>query len=86
MTDSKTPKLPEVTVNKNGYCIRADLIDFAKDWVKYEYEHKIGRWQTKASISNGKFVYDAEYPEIPGIDKVVEAAEKFYQFVLKNSK
>ena len=34
MTDF-TPKLPEVKFNKNGYEIRTDILDMAKDAVQH---------------------------------------------------
>lgn len=78
---------PEVTVNKNGYCIRTDLIKYAKDYLETEHTFKVGEWQSSAKIDkDGHYVYDVTYPKPPTIDDIVAAAEKFYQFVNKQSR
>ena len=78
-----TPKLPEVKFNKNGYEIRADILAFAKDAVQAEYSYKFQGWEmsTAKDEKTGKLVTTVGMPEYPGIDKVLEAAEKMYAFV-----
>jgi hypothetical protein len=78
-----TPKLPEVKFNKNGYEIRADILALAKDSVQAEYSYKFQGWEMSAAKDEktGKLVTTVGMPEYPGIDKVLEAAEKMYAFV-----
>jgi len=79
----ETPKLPEVKFNKNGYEIRADVLAMAKDIVMQDYQFKMSGWQMSAAKDEktGQIVTQVGMPEFPGMDKVLEAAEKFYGFV-----
>jgi hypothetical protein len=89
MSDNfQTPKLPEVKFNKNGYEIRADILALAKDAVQAEYSYKFQGWEmsTAKDEKTGKLVTTVGMPEFPGIDKVLEAAEKMYGFVNQSTK
>jgi len=79
----ETPKLPEVKFNKNGYEIRADILALAKDAVQAEYSYKFQGWEmsTARDEKTGKLVTTVGMPEFPGLDKVLETAEKMYSFV-----
>jgi hypothetical protein len=83
MSQFETPKLPEVKFNKNGYEIRADILALAKDQVQAEYSYKFNGWEmsAKRDEKTGQIVTTVGMPEVPGIDKVLEAAEKMYSFV-----
>jgi len=76
-----TPKLPEVKFNKNGYEIRTDILAMAKDAVMEEYRYKYMGWELTAEKVDGKLVSTVAMPEFPGLEKVLEAAEKMYGFV-----
>ena len=78
-----TPKLPEVKFNKNGYEIRADILALAKDQINNEFQAKFAGWQFSAARDEktGQVVTTVAMPEYPGMDKVLEAAEKMYAFV-----
>ena len=78
-----TPKLPEVKFNKNGYEIRSDVLAMAKDHIEQEYKAKYAGWEVtaKRDEKTGQVVTQVAMPEFPGMDKVLEAAEKFYGFV-----
>ena len=78
-----TPKLPEVKFNKNGYEIRTDILAMAKDLVQSEYSVKFQGWEMTASRDEktGQIVNTVAMPEFPGLDKVLETAEKMYSFV-----
>lgn len=78
-----TPKVPEVKFNKNGYEIRADILALAKEAVMDEYRFKFHGWEISAhkDEKTGQLVSSVEMPEFPGLDKVLEAAEKMYGFV-----
>jgi hypothetical protein len=83
-----TPKLPEVKFNKNGYEIRADILALAKDTVQAEYSYKFQGWEmtAKRDEKSGQIVTTVGMPEHPGLDKVLEAAEKMYAFVNASAK
>ena len=78
-----TPKLPEVKFNKNGYEIRADILAMAKDMVQSEYSMKFQGWEMSAQRDEktGQIVNTVTMPEFPGLDKILETAEKMYSFV-----
>ena len=82
MTDF-TPKLPEVKFNKNGYELRTDILAMAKDVVQQEYQMKFQGWEltAKRDEKTGQLVTTVGMPEFPGLDKVLETAEKMYGFV-----
>jgi hypothetical protein len=78
----ETSKLPEVKFNKNGYEIRADVLAMAKDVVMQEYQVKFAGWEmTSKKDDEGKLVTTVAMPEFPGMDKILETAEKMYGFV-----
>ena len=82
MTDF-TPKLPEVKFNKNGYELRTDILAMAKDAVQHEYQMKFQGWElsAKRDEKTGQLVSTVEMPQFPGLDKILETAEKMYGFV-----
>ena len=77
------PKLPEVKFNKNGYEIRTQILDMAKSLVTEDYHSKFAGWELTAvrDPKSGQLVTKVGMPEFPGLDKVLEAAEKMYAFV-----
>jgi len=79
-TDMKTP---EVKFNRNGYEIRTEILEMAKDLVAQEYTYKWQGWElsAKRDEKTGQIVNKVEMPEFPGLDKVLETAEKMYGFV-----
>jgi len=79
----ETPKLPEVKFNKNGYEIRTDILDMAKSLVSEEFHSKFQGWEltTAKDEKTGKLVTTVGMPTFPGLDKVLETAEKMYSFV-----
>ena len=84
----ETPKLPEVKFNKNGYEIRADILALAKDAVLEEYHMKFKGWEMSVAkdAKTGQVVSTVAMPEFPGMEKIMEAAEKFYGFVNTGTK
>jgi len=76
-------KLPEVKFNKTGYEIRTDILAMAKDLVAQEYTWKYNGWEmsTKRDEKTGQIISKFDMPEFPGIDKVLETAQKMYDFV-----
>jgi len=78
-----TPKLPEVKFNKNGYELRTDILGMAKDLVTHDFSVKFQGWELTATRDEktGQIINKVEMPEFPGLDKVLETAEKMYAFV-----
>mgnify|MGYP003333106833 CR=1 FL=1 len=79
----ETPKLPEVKFSRNGYEIRTDILAMAKDLVAQEYTYKYNGWEisSERDPKTGQLVSTVAMPEFPGLDKVLETAEKMYNFV-----
>lgn len=77
------PKLPEVKFNKNGYEIRTDILGMAKDLVSQDFHVKFQGWEltAKRDDKTGQIISKVDMPEFPGLDKVLETAEKMYSFV-----
>ena len=75
--------LPEVKFNKNGYEIRTDILDMAKSLVSEEFHVKFQGWEmtAKRDEKTNQIVSTVEMPSYPGLDKVLETAEKMYGFV-----
>ena len=78
-----TPSVPEVKFNKNGYEIRTDILKYAQDLVSQEFGYKWQGWEisAKRDEKTGQLVTSVDMPQFPGIDKVLETAEKMYNFV-----
>ena len=83
MSDIKMPTLPEVKFNKNGYEIRTEILAMAKDLVAQDFQVKFQGWEmtAKRDDKTGQIVTKVDMPEFPGLDKVLETAEKMYSFV-----
>lgn len=81
----ETPKFPEFKVNqsKNGYEIRTDILGMAKSLVQDDFQSKFAGWEMTATRDEktGQIVSTVTMPEFPGLDKVLETAEKMYGFV-----
>ena len=88
MSQFETPKLPEVKFNKNGYEIRTDILAMAKDMVQQDFQVKFAGWEMTAERDEktGQIVNRVNMPEFPGLDKVLETAEKMYAFVNTGAK
>jgi hypothetical protein len=78
-----TIKAPEVKFNKNGYEIRTEILDMAKGLVSEEFHAKFQGWEMSAQRDpkTNQIVSTVTMPEFPGLDKVLETAEKMYSFV-----
>jgi hypothetical protein len=75
--------MPKVNFNKNGYEIRTQVLDMARSMAEFEYSAKFQQVEltAKRDPESGEIVHAVEFPEIPGTEKVLEAAQKFYNFV-----
>jgi hypothetical protein len=73
--------MPKVTTNKNGYEIRTKVLEMAQNNVWQDYHAKLGAFETAVTKDGDEVVTTVKMPEVPGVDAVMEAAEKFYEFV-----
>ena len=73
--------MPKVTTNKNGYEIRTKVLEMAQNNVWQDYHAKLGAYETSVTKDGDEVVTKVAMPEVPGVDAVMEAAEKFYDFV-----
>jgi hypothetical protein len=82
-TAQQMTKMPEVSFTKNGYQIRTDILTMAKDIATAEFQHRYLGWElsAKRDEKTGQIVTTVGMPEFPGIDKIIETAEKMYNFV-----
>ena len=82
-----TPKLPEVKFNKNGYEIRTEILDMAKGLISEEYHSKFRGWEMSVAKDEktGQVITTVAMPTFPGLDKILETAEKMYGFVNQNT-
>jgi hypothetical protein len=73
--------MPQVKFNKNGYEIRAQVLELAQNQLWQDYHAKWGQFETSVSKDGKEVVTKVEMPAVPGADQVLEAAQKFYDFV-----
>lgn len=78
--------VPQVAFNKNGYEIRAQMLEMAQQQLWQDYNAKFGAFQTSVTREGKEVVTKVEMPTVPGVEQVLEAAEKFYAFVNQNTK
>ena len=76
--------IPQVKTNKNGYEIRTKVLEFAQNNVWQDYHAKWGQYETTVTKDGDEVVTEVTMPEVPGADKVLEAANMFYDFVSGN--
>ncbi len=86
MADHFKSALPQVKFNKNGYEIRTQVLEMAKSYTEFEHSMKMSGWEqtVKRDPETGEVVTTVTMPQVPPIDTVLEAAEKFYSFVNGN--
>jgi hypothetical protein len=60
----------------------------AKDMVQQDFQVKFAGWEMTAERDEktGQIVNRVNMPEFPGLDKVLETAEKMYAFVNTGAK
>ncbi len=73
--------MPQVKPNKNGYEIRTKVLEMAQNQAWQDFHAKWGQFETSISKDGGDMVTKVTMPDVPGAEKVLEAAEKFYAFV-----
>ena len=82
-----TINAPEVKFNKHGYEIRTDILGMAKSLVQDDFHAKFQGWEMTATRDEktGQIVSTVAMPTFPGLEKVLETAEKMYSFVNASS-
>ena len=85
MAEQFKPQLPEVKFNKNGYEIRTQVLDMAKQFTEFEFSSKYMGWENSVERDkeSGQIVNTVNMPQVPGVDKVLDNAQKFYDFINK---
>ena len=85
LAQSVRETLPKVQFNKNGYEIRTQVLDMAKQFTEFEYSSKWMGWEQTVSRDKdtGHIVNKIDMPNVPGVSQVLETAEKFYDFIDK---
>jgi hypothetical protein len=79
--DAAKALIPTVNMSKNGYEIRTQVLEMAKDHVWTDYHSQYGAWQIKSEKQGNEVVTTVECPTVPGTEHILEAAEQFYAFV-----
>lgn len=77
---------PQVTFNKNGYEIRAQMLEMAQTQLWNDYHARFGAFRSSIVKDGNEIQATVELPQVPGVEQVLEAAERFYSFVNQNSK
>lgn len=79
------PKMPEFKVNssKNGYEIRTEVLEMAKDYIVQDFYVKWHGWElsTVKDEKTGQLVSKVEMPEFPGLEDILSTAERMYSFI-----
>ena len=83
MAEQFAKYMPKITTNKNGYEIRTKVLEMAKDQAQFDFNAQFSGWEQtiKADPKTNEVVSTVTMPTVPGVDAVLEAAEKFYAFV-----
>jgi hypothetical protein len=82
VADQIKAAVPEVKFNKNGYEIRTQMLEIAQNQMWNDYHSRWGQYEIAISKEkDGKVLTEVKMPEVPGVDKILEAAQKFYDFV-----
>ena len=86
MADFMKSFTPQVKYNKNGYEIRTKILEMAQNEMWNDYHAKFGAWSTSIAKDGEEIVTKVELPTVPGVEAVLETAEKIYSFVEGTSK
>ena len=76
--------MPKITTNKNGYEIRTKVLEMAQNQAWQDYHAKFAGYETTVTKDGDEVVTKVEMPTVPGAEEVLEAANKFIEFVNGN--
>lgn len=72
----------KVNKSKNGYEIRSDILGLAGQLALEEYKAKMAGWELECKKSEtGEVVTNVTMPEFPGLEQILDTAQKLYDFV-----
>lgn len=86
MAEVMKTMMPSVKPNKNGYEIRTKVLEFAQNQVWQDFHAKWGQFESSVTKDGNEVVTKVEMPQVPGAEAVLEAANKFYDFVSGSKK
>ena len=87
MVKTMTPlkaEMPKMSFNKNGYEIRTKVLEMAQNQLWQDYHAQLGAYEASVKKEGDEVVTTVTMPDVPGAEAVLEAAEKFYNFVNGN--
>ncbi len=73
----------KVNKSKNGYELRTSILELAYGQLWQDYYAKLGEFEASMTKEGDQIVTTVTMPTVPGIETVLSAAEKFYEFVNK---
>ena len=88
MNTQQTLKMSDAvkSSNKNGYEIRADMLQLAKDIVQFEYRTAVSKIEAlngKDPNTNKVTTGETQWPDEPSVETILITAQKLYDFVNK---
>lgn len=85
-TEMMKAAMPQVKPNKNGYEIRTKVLEMAQNQTWQDFQARWAGYELAVTKDGDEVVTEVKMPQVPGADAVLEAAEKFYNFVNGNTK
>ena len=82
-TERVKAALPQMSFSKSGYEIRAHMLEMAQAQLWQDYHAKWGAFNLSVTKEGADYALRVDLPQVPGVEQVLEAAEKFYSFVNK---
>ena len=76
--------VPKVSTNANGYEIRTKVLEIAQGQVWQDYNAKVNGYELAVTKDGDEVVTTVAMPSVPGADAVLDAANKFIEFVNGN--
>ena len=76
--------VPKVSTNANGYEIRTKVLELAQGQVWQDYNAKVNGYELAVTKEGDEVVTTVAMPSVPGADAVLDAANKFIEFVNGN--
>ncbi len=71
MAEMVKDMMPKVTTSKNGYEIRAKILQVAKDHEQFEYQAKVAGVTTRIDPDTNEIVTTVEMPKVPTVDDIL---------------
>lgn len=81
--DSMKKHLPQISVNKSGYEIRTEILAMAKEYCEFDFSSKWMGWErtVRVDTETGQVVDTVQIPQVPGVEDILNTAERFLDFV-----